>query len=139
MKDLAEFLGPDSVFFISQDDKARVPLGLPASNKQVRIAMHLQYIIHLPDHDWVVGERHKLIPSVYAACEIKDKLTCNGPTYIAVRSGKHDHSNSASHLRDFNRLLELEVINFLNKKKLKFLRNFECAKILQVKRSPYYW
>uniref|UniRef100_A0A914DII2 Uncharacterized protein n=1 Tax=Acrobeloides nanus TaxID=290746 RepID=A0A914DII2_9BILA len=41
-----------AVLFLSQDVKARVPLGLPAANKQSRIALHLQYRIRLPDHDW---------------------------------------------------------------------------------------
>ncbi len=54
------------VFFLSQDDKARVPLGLPAVHKQAAVLMHVQYRIQLPDHDWVIAETHKLIPSVYA-------------------------------------------------------------------------
>ena len=30
--------------------------------------MHLEYKIMLPDHDFPIGEKHKLIPSVYPAC-----------------------------------------------------------------------
>ena len=37
----------DSVCYISQDDKARVPLGLPAANKQTQILMHLEYKVIL--------------------------------------------------------------------------------------------
>ena len=74
-----DYYGEGCVFFLSQDDKARVPLGLPAANKQVRVVMHLQYRIKLPDHDFVVAEKHKLIPSVYAACKILDeKVSYNG-------------------------------------------------------------
>lgn len=66
LESLASFLGPKEVFFISQDDKARIPLGITAANKQCAILMHLDYRVVLPDHDWVKAEKHKLIPSVYA-------------------------------------------------------------------------
>lgn len=102
-------MGADCAFFLSQDDKARVPIGLPAANKQIRICMHLQYRAQLPDHNWVVAERHKLIPSVYAACVIEESVSYKGPTYIAIRSGKHDSSTAVSHRADFDRILELEV------------------------------
>lgn len=86
LKDLSVVMGHHCVFFLSQDDKARVPLGLPAANKQVPILMHLEYKVQLPDHDWVIGEGHKLIPSVYAACVIKDSaVSYSGPTFIAIR------------------------------------------------------
>ena len=45
-----------------------VPLGLPISKKQTAILMHLEYEVTLPDYDFPIGEKHKLIPSVYAAC-----------------------------------------------------------------------
>lgn len=102
-------MGPQCVCFMSQDDKARVPLGIPAVHKQVRMAMHLEYKVSLPDHDWVVADRHKLIPSVYAGCVVGSKsVTPNGPTYIAVRSGKHDSSTARTHLTDFFTLTDLE-------------------------------
>ena len=51
--------------------------------------MHVSSEIRLPDHDFVKATKHKLTPSVYAACEIKPlssradpKITCSGPTYI---------------------------------------------------------
>lgn len=85
LKDLATTMGDECVFFLSQDDKARVPLGLPAAHKQAPILMHTEYAIRLLDHDWVVAERHKLIPSVYAGCEIKKEVTYSGPTFVAIR------------------------------------------------------
>lgn len=86
LKDISVIMGQQCVFFLSQDDKARVPLGLPAANKQAPILMHLDYVVRLPDHDWVISEGHKLIPSVYAACVIKDgSVSYSGPTFIAIR------------------------------------------------------
>lgn len=68
---LASYLGPDEVFYLSQDDKARVPLGITAAHKQSSILMHMEYRVTLPDHDWVVAQKHKLIPSVYTGIAIK--------------------------------------------------------------------
>ena len=34
---------PDTIFYLSQDDKARVPLGLPVCKKQTAIVMNLDY------------------------------------------------------------------------------------------------
>ncbi|KAL4705431.1 hypothetical protein ACJJTC_002189 [Scirpophaga incertulas] len=59
LENLASILGPSQVFFISQDDKARVPIGMTAAHKQSPAIMHLEYRIRLPDHDWVIAERHK--------------------------------------------------------------------------------
>jgi hypothetical protein len=57
----------------------------------------------------IVASRHNLIPSVYAACHIKDKnARYSGSTYIAIRSGKHDSSTAATHGFDFETLTGLE-------------------------------
>uniref|UniRef100_A0A914DJC8 C2H2-type domain-containing protein n=1 Tax=Acrobeloides nanus TaxID=290746 RepID=A0A914DJC8_9BILA len=110
LRDLASMMGQECVFFMSQDDKARIPLGISAANKQSRIVMHMQYRVKLPDHDWVIAERHKLIPSVYAACEFtKDgEVGYSGPTFVCIRSGKHDKSESRTHLRDLKECLKLQ-------------------------------
>jgi hypothetical protein len=66
MEEVSSILGPEAVCFISQDDKARVPIGLTAANKQAPLLMHIEYEVTLPDHDWMVAAQHKLIPSIYA-------------------------------------------------------------------------
>ncbi|CAH0563025.1 unnamed protein product [Brassicogethes aeneus] len=116
LETVASILGPDQVFFLSQDDKARVPIGLTAANKQGPLLMHVEYRVSLPDHDWVIAAKHKLIPSVYAGCIIKandmgrpEAITYSGPTYVAVRSGKHSSSTALSHSVDFNRLATLDT------------------------------
>lgn len=108
-------LGAKQAFFLSQDDMARVPLGITAVNKQAPLLMHLDYKIKLSDHDFVVAPAHKLIPSVYAACVIKEgsldevqAVSYSGPTFVAVRSGKHSSSTAASHAADFRTLYELD-------------------------------
>lgn len=112
---LASTLGPAAVLFLSQDDKARIPIGITAANKQSPLLMHMQYRISLPDHDWVVADRHKIIPSVYAAIKIKPEMlgkpeavSYSGPTYVAIRSGKHCSSTATSHATDFETVLNLD-------------------------------
>ncbi|CAF4252877.1 unnamed protein product [Rotaria sp. Silwood2] len=84
-----------------------LPLGLPAAKIQASMVMQLDYRIRLPDHDWIVAPRHQLIQSVYAACLLSEDgdLGYSGPTYIAIRSAKHDLSTAASHALDFDRLV----------------------------------
>lgn len=109
------FLGPREVFLLSQDDKARVPIGTTAANKQAPIMMHLEYRVQLPDHDWVVAERHKFIPSDYGAITIPDGgmgdpeiIGYSGPTYVAIRSGKHASSTAYSHALDIHRIMSIK-------------------------------
>lgn len=115
LETIASILGPYQVIFISQDDKARVPIGITAAKKQAPLLMHLDYKVSLPDHDFVVANQHKLIPSVYAGCSIKknamgkpEAVTYSGPTFIAIRSGKHSASTASSHAEDFRTLIEQE-------------------------------
>lgn len=115
---MASLLGSNEVAFLSQDDKARVVIGLAAATKQSPILMHVEYKITLPDHDWVVANKHKLIPSVYAGIDIKrnglgrpDAVGYSGPTYVAIRSGKHASSTAFSHAIDMNRLMEIDAFD----------------------------
>ena len=108
MKALELLFGPDCTNYISADDKARILLGQPAANCQAPILMHIDYKVRLPDHNFVVGERHKLIPSVYGICNVlpNGKVSYSGNTFIRLRSGKHDSSTAYTHAYDLNKLFE---------------------------------
>ena len=115
MKDIASVFGAENVFVLSVDDKAKVPIGVTAASKQSPLIMHVDYEIRLPDHDFVKATKHILTPSVYSACEIRTasskvapEISYLGPTYIAIRSGKHDSSTAYSHGRDFDHVVKLE-------------------------------
>lgn len=41
LEELATYCDPESVGLVSQDDKARVPLGITAANMQAPILMHV--------------------------------------------------------------------------------------------------
>ncbi|KAJ6639659.1 hypothetical protein Bhyg_12406 [Pseudolycoriella hygida] len=107
LDELASFLGPEEVTFISQDDKAKIPVGLPAVAKQVPLLMHMEYRVQLPDHTFVLANGHKITPSVYGFCEVKPNgggdrsaVGYSGPTFAAIRSSKHSSSTAMSHARD---------------------------------------
>ncbi|CAG8801521.1 14101_t:CDS:2, partial [Dentiscutata erythropus] len=70
------------------------------------ILMRLEYQVELPDHDWVVTERHKLIPSGQAKA-----VTYSGSIFIRIRSGKHDSSTAYSHGKDFDDLINEEKLH----------------------------
>jgi hypothetical protein len=72
LEELASLLGPKIVTFLSQDDKANVPIGLTAANKQASLLMHVEYCVTLPAHDWVIAGKHKLTPSVYAGINLEE-------------------------------------------------------------------
>jgi len=83
--------GSENCYFSKSYDKAKVPIGLTAANKQAPLLMHVEYRVTLPDHDWVIAGKHKLTPSVYAGIDIKENgmgkieaVSYSGPTYIAI-------------------------------------------------------
>ena len=90
----------------------------------------------LPDHDFTVGARHKLIPSVIAVMEILpknltgDAVTCNGPTYIATRSGKPTGSSAFHHLTDTKRVRSLTEFEGSEEWKVEHIR--ESQYFLQI-------
>ena len=98
MKCIASHFGKDVVFAVSIDDKAKVPIGITAAKLQAPLVMHMEHQVRLPDHNFVKGVKH-LIPSVYAACQIKvpatkkdPEISYSSPRYICIRSLKHDSS-----------------------------------------------
>ena len=84
LEEIAGILGPKQVTFHSQDDKTKVSLGLPAAKKQAPILMHMEFQIRLPGHDFVVAPMHKLIPSVIADMQIKERRCREKPWDIRV-------------------------------------------------------
>ena len=91
------------------------------SGKQTgALLIHVEYKVSLPDHNFIVASRHKLIPCVYALCKVKsnemgqpENILYSGPTYVAIRSGKHS-SSTALVTQDLDTLLTLEpFFNFM--------------------------
>ncbi|GBP08971.1 hypothetical protein EVAR_78332_1 [Eumeta japonica] len=62
---------------------------------------------------------------MYALCEVKpnemgrpEAVSYSGPTYIAIRSGKHSSSTATSHAQDLDTLLTIESFS-------KFIKNID--------------
>ena len=107
--------------FHSQDDKAKVLVGLTAANKQTPMLMHMKYQVTLPDHGFVVAPKHKLIPSVIGDMKVvkskdltNDAVTYSCATYIGIRSAKHSASSAFAHFQNMVRVCSLPefAINF---------------------------
>ena len=68
----------------------------------------------MPDHDFAVGSKHKLIPSVIGEIKVvknkdipKDTLSYSVPTNIAIRSTMHSGISAFYNPRDMNKVLSL--------------------------------
>lgn len=70
--------------------------------------MSLEYKVRLLDHDFPIAPSHKLVPSVYAVCNHDENgnLTKSEPTFVRVRSGKHDKINASVHAYDVEELFK---------------------------------
>ena len=112
MREVAKLFALYTVLFISNDDKAKDPLGLAAPTLQAPLLMHLEYKVKLPDHSFVVATRHKLNPSVYGICDVnlKGEVTYPGGTFIRIQNGKHDKTSAETHTYDMHELFRSERI-----------------------------
>ena len=118
LEELAGLLGPREVTFHSQDDKAKVPIGITAASKQAPLLMHMEYKVILPDHDYVVASQHKLIPLVSGDMQVRENdfsggaVTYSGPTYCVIRSTKRSGSSAYRHLQDMKRIRLFDIFDW---------------------------
>ena len=73
---------------ISQDDKAKIGLGVLAVSRTFRALQSINEPVSVADHDFPTGSGQKLIPSVYLIIkpdESKDELR-TGQLAIFIRS-----------------------------------------------------
>ena len=75
----------------------------------------MEYQVKLPELDFVLTAKHKLIPSVIGDIKVvkskdltNDAVTYSGATYIGIRSAKHSESSVNAHLQDMNRVRSLQ-------------------------------
>ena len=87
MQSLESLFGHEAILYLSNDDKARVNIGITAANKQASMLMKVDYKVRMLDHDFTLAPRHKLIPSVYAVCNIDPidgKTTYSGTIFLCI-------------------------------------------------------
>ena len=117
LEELAGLLGPGDVTFYSQDDKAKVLIGLLAASKQPPLSIHMEYKVTLPDHSYVITPQNMLISSVIRDIRIPEKdfsgdnVTYSIPMYGAIWSVKYSGSSAYHHLQNMKRLKHLDIID----------------------------
>ena len=106
---IAEIIGPHSAIALSVDDKSSVHIGTTAAKEQRPMLMNMSARVRLPDHDFAVGSRHLLVPSVVGINRINERgqVGYSGETYVAVRSQKHNNSSAYTHHEDLLKVVEL--------------------------------
>src|SRR5205823_10564962 len=57
---------------ISQDNKAKIPLGIPAVKRIFQTMQSSREPVTLPDYNFLIGMQQKLIPSVYLLINPRD-------------------------------------------------------------------
>ena len=133
LEELAGLLGSSEVTFHSQDDKAKVLIGITAASKQAPLLMHMEYKVILPDPDHVAASQQKLIPSVIDDMQVRengfsgDAITYSDPTYCAIRSAKHSGTSAYHHLQDVKRILSFDIFD------RSFKNNSEAKPVMIVK------
>ena len=93
---------------ICQDDKAKVPLGIPAVGRTFQTIQSFREPVTLPDHDFPIGMQQKLIPSVYLLINPSDTNDTfrNGQLSIFIRPQYQIGTSSTSHMSDLNSLTQ---------------------------------
>ena len=101
---------------ISVDEKCKVPLSIAAANKEQKILMRVEKKVKLPVHPFVVGPKHKLIPSVTVNCAVVDEknmeigdykaVKSHGPIMVAVRSNYPSTTSVNAHRNDLIKMIE---------------------------------
>ena len=76
--------------------------------------MHMEYQVTLPNHDFVVAPKHKLIPSVIGDLNLvkgkdlaNNTVTYSGATYIGIKSARHSEWSAFAHFQDMMRVRSL--------------------------------
>ena len=129
IKDLAGTFGNECVFYLIQDRKASVRIGRPSARGHSPFIMHLDYQTSTTNSTPLPPTvPHQLKPMyffhnksffvlidlfisrVYASCVIDDTglIGYAGPTYISIRSAKHDRFTTDSEDVDFDCVVKLK-------------------------------
>ncbi|EXX58145.1 hypothetical protein GLOIN_2v1783204 [Rhizophagus irregularis DAOM 181602=DAOM 197198] len=96
----------DKAVIISQDDKAKIGLGVPAVGQTFRTLQSVHEPVGVADYDFPLGSGQKLVPSVYLMMkpnESNDELR-TGQLAIFVRRQWSLGTSSLSHMQDLKNL-----------------------------------
>ncbi|CAB4437126.1 unnamed protein product [Rhizophagus irregularis] len=97
----------DNSVVISQDDKAKIGLGVPAVGRTFHTLQSVHEPVSVADHDFPLGNGQKLVPSVYLMIkpnELNDELR-TGQLAIHVRRQWSLGTSSLTHMQDLESLV----------------------------------
>lgn len=102
----AEVFASETVV-ISQDDKAKISLGIPAVGRTFKTIQSVNEPVTIEDHDFPKGNKMKLVPSVYLLIDPTDSNTAlrTGQLAIFVRPEYFLNTSSLTHMTDLLTLI----------------------------------
>ena len=97
------------VVMISQDDKAKVNVGIPAVGRTFQTVQSIAEPVEVEDHDFPIGVSQKLVPSVYLMINPADSNDTmrTGQLAIYVRPQWYIGTNSLTHMQDLINLVSM--------------------------------
>ncbi|CAB4476999.1 unnamed protein product [Rhizophagus irregularis] len=103
---------------ISQDDKAKVGLGTPAVGRTFKTVQTVNEPVIIEDHDFPVGSKMKLIPSVYLTIDPTDSSNTlrTGKLSIFIRPEYFIGTSSETHIADLESIVSNEEFFTIIKK-----------------------
>jgi hypothetical protein len=95
-----------SCVLISQDDKAKIPIGATAVGKTFKVVQSMNTAFHVPDHDFPAGAKHKFIPTFYLTLSGTGTMESEGKLACFVRPMLFAKSCSGSHVADVETMIK---------------------------------
>ncbi|GBC35238.2 hypothetical protein GLOIN_2v1766467 [Rhizophagus irregularis DAOM 181602=DAOM 197198] len=104
----------DELIIISQDDKVKIGLGIPAVGRTFKTIQSVNEPVTVEDHDFLTGSKMKLIPSIYLVINPADSSNTlrTGQLFIFIRPEYFIGTSSATHIVDLESTVKNE--NFSN-------------------------
>ncbi|CAG8851261.1 2383_t:CDS:1, partial [Gigaspora margarita] len=98
---------------ISQDNKAKVPLRIPAVGRTFKTIQTARELVEISDHDFPKESKQKLTPSVYLTINPEDSndSLCTGQLSIFIRPQWQFKSFSLTHMVDLTIMMENPVLS----------------------------
>jgi len=108
----------DEAIIISQDDKAKVGLGIPAVGHMFKTIQSVNEPVTIKDHDFPTGSKMKLIPSVYLVINPADSSNTlhTGQLSIFIRPEYFIGTSSTTHIVDLESIVSNEEFSTTLKK-----------------------
>jgi hypothetical protein len=97
----------DETVIISQNDKAKIGLGIPAVGRTFKTMQTVSEPVSIEDHDFPTGSKMKLIPSVYLVIDPVDSNDAlrSGQLAIFVRPEYFVGTTSSTHMSDLQSIV----------------------------------